>query len=230
MSSWTMLGSRRQVFLLLALGACSAPNGASAPPRPDKARLATLAAAVRAGELESVTVAEPAPLPTARREQLAASLVTLHDVLTTAQRRELVVWLKKDLAGHGLPQLPKDDLGARVPPPVHALLSNLDLSAEQKVLITSAFESRDPEGREEITMRVQVDAMSETRAAKLETFASEVFDARAFVLPPPRPEALATHDPLAYDLALVTKVLTTEQREKVAHRLLAGEVLAPPPR
>jgi hypothetical protein len=41
---------------------------------------------------------------------------------------------------------------------------------------------------------------------------------------------LATHDPLAYDLALVTKVLTTEQREKVAHRLLAGEVLAPPPR
>ncbi len=110
----------------------------------------------------------------------------------------------------------------RVPMHLRPLLADLELSAEQKMLLASSFAGREEaDAKEAVTMRARLDAVREARLAKLAAFASEAFDAHAFVAPIAS-AAPSGPDPVARDLAVAAKILTAAQRENVAQRLESG--------
>jgi hypothetical protein len=163
------------------------------PPPPPPIDRTKLAAQIRAGaiDLEALKpeTAPPAPDFTA----LASALRTLHSTLTSEQRTALVAAIKARAA-----EPPP-------PPPPSKLFADLGLTDAQKAAIKSAMEANKPP------------PPPSDVAARLDSFATDTFDATAFVTPPT--DAPKMEDPMLRELAIVVPILTVEQREKLAAKI-----------
>ena len=209
------------------------------PPAFDKTRVSALAAGIRAGKIDVTTVKAPPPSDDAKAARQAASakaLATLHATLTPVQRRALVDAVAKHAADHGS-RPPMDHAGGPPPGgmgPMGGMLEGLDLTTAQRDSIRAKLEAQrpaQPSEAERAAMKQQHEAFRAAMTAKLQTFASDGFDATAFVTPPagalkgPGPAEHA--DRFAKDLAIVTSVLDAAQREKLAARIEAGPPARP---
>jgi Spy/CpxP family protein refolding chaperone len=210
-----------------------------AAPAFDKSKVAALAAGIRAGNVDVSAVKAPNDDAKAARQAASAkALATLHATLTPDQRKALVDALAKRAAEHGAKMDDRDGPrrehaegphhGAMGPMgPMGGLLEGLDLTKAQEEAIRTKLEAQRPAAptdAEREAMKKQHEAFRAEMAAKLQTFATDSFDAAAFVAPPansmkgPRDHA----DRFAADLAIITSVLEPAQREKLAARIEAG--------
>lgn len=217
-----------------------------APPAFDKSRASALAAQIRAGKIDETTAA-PNDFEQKKAEHVAATakaIAKLHDILTPEQRASLVA-----AVGNRMEQGPKHgERGERGPRaeggeraqrgpkgahdklggPMGFMLADLDLTQEQKDAIRTKLEAERPaapsqEQREAMKARFQ-NVRAEMKS-RLQSFASDSFDANAFVTPPARPEGAQVRpheNRRAKMLSIVTSVLTPAQREKLAVKIEQG--------
>ncbi len=227
------------------------------PPAADdkgKAFGVELAAAVRAGKIDTSALAAKAPagpseaMHTAHVEAVKKALSTLHATLTPDQRKKLVSAIEAR-ADQGLPEGrggehargPREGGPGRGPgnhgPGMHGalgLVADLDLTDEQKETLRQKLEAARPaapsaEDRE--ARKAAHDAMRADYKARLEGFTKETFDANAFVAKPANAPKFdgkgAPHEHMLTELAIVTEVLTSAQREKLAQKLEQGPMHPP---
>ncbi len=215
----------------------------------DPARAQKLAAAIRSN---SVAALEQPKLDESKREaRIAASaktLATLHDTLTPEQRVALVDSMAKRASEHGQERGDHVRKGAQREHGDHGergdragrergfrphggpgggpmgMLAGLELTPAQKEAIKTQLDAQRPakptaEQRE--AMKAKMESMRAEMKAKLESFKANEFDATAFATPPKvdRPEMKAHGK---NPLAVITSVLTPEQRETLAARIEKG--------
>jgi Spy/CpxP family protein refolding chaperone len=207
-----------------------------------EALFATLASAVRAGSVDPAAIVAAAPREPAdaaeHRAAAASALTTLHAALEPAQRRALVDLAEKRLREHapkGPPPEMREGRQGHGGPMAH-LVEGLGLSEAQKAEVDAALAASRPAMPDPAQMKPRFEAMAREMRARLETFASDAFDAKAFVEPPKDapdfgPRAHLEH--LAKGLAAVVPVLTPAQREALAQKLEKGppahDRMGPPP-
>jgi Spy/CpxP family protein refolding chaperone len=196
----------------------------------DKAPFAALAEGVRAGKIDTAAVLAKVPdMPPGAEDRAAAAsaIETLHATLTKEQRRALVVAVSNHMDEHGPPPgAPPKHKGG----PLGFLLHGLDVSDAQRAAIEKALEAQRPSEADRDAMMKDHDAMGAKMRARLETFASDSFDAKAFVTPP---EGAAggpkQHiERMVKDLAVVVPILEPAQREQLASLLEKGPPMGPP--
>jgi Spy/CpxP family protein refolding chaperone len=217
-------------------GALTASRPAT-PPAFDRTRASALAAAIRAGSVDATTL-KPAGDDSgvaARRAASAEALTTLHATLTSDQRRALVDAVTKRSAERGAKAEGADGpghmdhaRGAHGPMgPMGHMVEGLDLTRAQEDAIRAKLDAQRPSpptDADRAAMKAQHEAMRAAMDAKLQAFASDTFDATAFVTPPAGAvKAPGDHgDHFARELSIVTSVLDAAQREKLAARIEAG--------
>jgi Spy/CpxP family protein refolding chaperone len=114
------------------------------------------------------------------------------------------------------------------------MLEGLDLTQAQQDSIKAKLDAQrpaPPSDADRAAMKAQHEAMRTAMQAKLQTFASDSFDAAAFAAPPVGAKGFgpADHkDRFAADLAIITAELTPAQREKLASRIEAGPQMRAP--
>jgi Spy/CpxP family protein refolding chaperone len=205
----------------------------------DTAAFTTLAAGVRAGKIDTATLLAGAPDrgPEARGAEVATALQTLHATLTKEQRRALVDSMAKRMADHGPPDgAPPPDKGDRDHDREHGpggpeggpmghLLGGLSLTAAQRTSIDAALAAQRPAAGDRDAMKKQFEARGAQMRARMESFASDTFDAKAFVAPPADAPQGAMMNPMARmvnELAVVVPLLDATQRETLAAQLEKG--------
>ncbi len=217
--------------------AAIAANKPAAAPAFDKTRVSALAAGIRSGKIDAAAVSAPqgpsAEMRAAHQAGAAKVLATLHSTLTPEQRTALVAAVTKHGEGHG----PKGDRahgpkGERSMHGGHAgpmggMLEGLDLTQAQQDSIKTKLEAQRPAAPSEAdraAMKSQHEAMRTAMQTKLQTFATDSFDATAFVTPPAGAPAMKGPgaERFATDLQIITSVLEPAQREKLAARIEAG--------
>ena len=199
----------------------------------DATRAKALADSVRTGNVTAMAHPEPSAedraAHVARRAEHAAKaakkLETLHATLTPEQRTKLVAALEAKRGTQGRREGDKHAEGARggrhgKGGPLGAMLADLELTATQQAAWKSAMEKNRPE-RPATDAKRGFEAMRAERKAKLESFASESFDATAFVTPKAKraPELRNAH---VNPMATLVKILEPAQREKLAQRIEQG--------
>jgi Spy/CpxP family protein refolding chaperone len=220
-----------------------AANKPSAPPSFDKTRVSALAAGIRAGKVDATAIKPPSEDGFAAHQAASArALATLHATLTPEQRTALVAAVAKRGEQGGHKDFGKD--GARPPHmehggpppgggamgpmgPIGHMLEGLDLTKAQEDAIKAKLEAQRPAAPSEAdraAMKAQHESMRTAMQAKLQTFASDSFDATAFVTPPQgMMKPAADHaERFAADLTFITSILDAGQREKLAARIEAG--------
>jgi Spy/CpxP family protein refolding chaperone len=232
------------------------PSPPAAEESKGKAFGAELAAAVRAGKIDTSALAAKAPagpseaMHAAHVEAVKKALSTLHATLTSDQRKKLVSAIEAR-ADQGPPEGrggehahgPREGGPGRGPgnhgPGMHGalgLVADLDLTDAQKETLRQKLEAARPpapsaEDRE--ARKAAHEAMRADYKARLESFTKDTFDANAFVARPAnaqKPDGLgkgAPHEHMLTELAVVTEVLTPAQREKLAQRLEQGPMRPP---
>jgi Spy/CpxP family protein refolding chaperone len=201
----------------------NAVHGLAPRTPPDRSAFVEVAAGVRAGKLDEAAVLaklDAAGPPADRTASLAGALDTLHATLTPEQRRALVDLIAKHIDEHGAAQ------GTASGPhsPLQPLLADLNLTSDQRasidrILAAPAF------GEDPATMSVHVQAFHAELRARLQTFASDRFDAAAFVAPSKDMPPMAMRDHVQrtlHALAAVLPVLDPAQREALATKIEAG--------
>jgi Spy/CpxP family protein refolding chaperone len=200
----------------------------------DGAAFTALSAGVRAGKIDTQAVFAGVGAPdrgfAARGPEIATALDTLHATLTKEQRRALVDGMAKRMAEHGPPDLERGhdrdhDHGGPEGGPLGHLLSALSLTAAQQASIDSALAAQRPAAVDHDAMKKQFEARGALMRARMESFAADTFDARAFVAPPADAPQGAMMHPLARmvnELAVVVPLLEPAQRETLAAMLEKG--------
>jgi Spy/CpxP family protein refolding chaperone len=203
----------------------------------DQARASALAAAVRAGKVDTTAFAAQGPTDadqSAWRASAAKSLDALHGILTADQRTALVAAITNHEAKHrSMDMADRDGRHANAQRmPMGHLLEGLSLTQSQLDAIHAAFQANKPSDADRASMKAAFESMRADRAAKLQSFASESFDSTAFLAPPAGAPALAPKehvDHMAKDLAIVVPLLDANQREQLAQRIEAGPPRPPTP-
>lgn len=209
-------------------------------PRFDESHATTLAAAIRSGNVDTLT--PPAPSAEqkaehqARREahraEAAKKLATLHATLTPAQRSALVAAVEERAGTHAKGENAKGEHGKREhgkgfgpgrhhgAPPFMAMLKDLELTEAQKTALHTAMQANRPAKVSKEERAQKHEAMRAERKQKLASFAREDFDATSFLARAEKPH----HDKLgkANPLAALVKVLDAKQRETLAARIEQG--------
>ncbi len=195
-----------------------------------------------------------------QKAALAKALTTLHKTLTKEQRVALVAAVQKRAAhfdGHGPgpkhgPKggpgaedgaAPKGGpkggpgFGAKHPGPHFGpmgMFQDLDLTDAQKEAIRSELEANKPAPPTEAdreAMKAAHEAMRKEMDARLQSFASDTFDANAFLAKPTSaPPKMGPHgNPMLKALEVIVPILTPAQREKLATKIEQGPPAPPPP-
>ena len=206
-------------------------------PRPDmradmQGRMTSLASQVRAGKIDVTTNAQLPAMTTERDTRIAASakaLDTLHATLTADQRKALVAAVEAkgqakgekggehEGRGRGFEHGKAGERG-----PMGGLLGDLQLTQAQKDQIEAKLQADKPSDADREAMKAKFQAMHQEMKTKLESFASDNFDATAFVAPPADVAQKPREDRMAKNLAVVVSVLDASQREKLAQKLEQG--------
>jgi Spy/CpxP family protein refolding chaperone len=200
--------------------------------RPDHdAARAELAAAVKSGRVdESALLAKAAPAaPDTTR--IAKAVGVLHDTLTAAQRKELVAAVEakdgegreggkrgkhagREMAGKGMEH-----------GPMGHLLKDLSLSDGQREKVKEALSKLAPSEGDRDAMKAKHEAFRTQMKERLASFASDSFDANAFVALPEGgakfgPDKMFGH--MVKTLAVVVPILDDAQRAELAKRIEEG--------
>jgi len=217
-------------------------------PKKDPAVFAALAEGVRAGSIDKAAIeakiGKQADGIEEHRARLASALSTLHATLTKEQRRALVDAMAAKMEEKGARkgnvegQKGDDDddhegrgfkgdrggwggKGMKGGPLGH-MLSDLDLTAEQQAQIDKV--ANRPSEADRADKKEAFEAMRAERKAKLETFAADSFDAKAFLAGDAKkgmgPQAHL--DRMVTSLAAIVPVLTPAQRNELADKLEKG--------
>jgi len=222
-----------------------APGPKDHGPR-DQAAFAPIIAGVRAGKIDVATVlpklGAPDRGPEGLRAEVATASQTLHTTLTKEQRRALVDSMSKRRADRrpppGAPPQgapPPDEKGERgrgpgVGPgpeggPLGHMLSGLSLTAAQRTSIDSALAAQRPAPVDREAMKKEFEARGAEMRTRLEGFAADTFDAKAFLTPPADARVGGPMNPMARmvnELAVVVPILDATQRETLAAQLEKG--------
>lgn len=211
--------------------------------RPGQAAFASLASQVRAGKIDVAGTlaslpAQPAPAAE-HRADIANAVKTLHDTLSADQRRELVAAVEKRFEEHG----PRGDEGdhrrgdkgerhrgergehMHRGGPVGFLLHGIELTDAQREAVDRALAQQRPSDADREAMKQRFETMRKEMRARLETFASDAFDANAFVAPPAGMEAGPKKEhmeKMLNALAAIVPILDQNQREQLATRIEQG--------
>jgi Spy/CpxP family protein refolding chaperone len=159
-----------------------------------------------------------------RQAKSAEKLATLHKTLTAQQRTQLVDAILAKKGEHAKKERPEGKLegrGGREGGPMGHLLAGLDLTQAQKDQIRAKLDADRPAPPSEADRAAMKTAMD----AKLQSFKSDSFDAKAFVAPPANARVAkmgAPSDHMAKELNAIVSVLTAEQREKLAQKIEQG--------
>jgi Spy/CpxP family protein refolding chaperone len=218
--------SAEQKTTIEGLLASSAPKKQAFDPARASAHTTKLAAAVRSNSFDSIsTPVRDQSKHEARMAARAATLQTLHDTLTAEQRVALVASVRdmhqKGAANHAWnsdTQTARDFHGRS-----HdgALFASLDLTQEQKDALKAKMDAQRQARPSADERKAQFAAMRATMQAKMDSFASDTFDAKAFIARPGNAVGAVPHNRVNRLAALVS-VLTPEQREILATRIEQG--------
>lgn len=211
---------------------------------------AALAAAVRSGNIdEAALVSQLAPkAPDTAR--LAKAIGVLYNTLTPAQRKELVADMEahrgRGPMGHHGPgadheregratDADLDDArprgkghgghGAREHGPLAHMLRDLSLSDAQREKVKEALDKLAPSESEREAAKAHHEAMQKEMRERLATFASDSFDATAFVAPPAKGAAFGPDKmfgSMVKALAAVVPILDEAQRAELAKHIEEG--------
>jgi Spy/CpxP family protein refolding chaperone len=222
---------------------------------PGKEARAALARSVREGKVDPGAIpAAPRPDFEAMQASAAEALQTLHKTLTPQQRRALVDTLQKRAEEHGPwgrgrrgpdGEGPREHgkhgprgAGPEGLGPAGFFLRDLGLTELQKTSIQKALKESmadlagDKERPDPAVLEKKREEMRAGMKARLESFASDSFDARAFVAPPKDAKAhpgLKDHGERMHRmLSVVVPLLDSAQREKLAQRIESGPAFPPP--
>ena len=228
----------------------SAPGARERGPQ-DRVALTALTESVRAGKIDAAAVLARIGAsdrgPDAHRADAANALQVLHTTLTKEQRRTLVDSMTARMAEHGPPP-GKGERGpeeARGPGrdhgpggerfgkggPLGHMLDGLSLTAAQRTSIDAALAAQRPAAVDHEAMKKGFEAMKTEMSARLESFASDSFDAKAFLAPPAGAPQGGPMHPLARmvnELAVVVPLLDSTQRETLAAQLEKGPPMGRP--
>lgn len=210
-------------------------DGAEA--KPDRAAFdahrAALAAAIRSGKIDEASIPMPAP-PARDTSRVAKALQVLHDTLTAEQRKQLVDTASAKDADRPFGRMGKHDgrgfggkrgMGGEMGGPLGHAIRDLDLTDAQREKVSEAMKALRPaEGARE-AMKAQHEAFAAARKARLQTFASDAFDAAAFAAPPKDAPGFGKEmgpGRMVKVLAAVVPILTDTQREALAKSIEAG--------
>lgn len=209
------------------------------PPK-KPAMFAALAEGVRAGSIDKAAIEAKLGKDGAMEEhraRMAEALSTLHATLTKEQRRELVDAIAAkmdekgprggkgdwDGKGHG----GKGKHGGRGDHgmkggPLGLMLRDLNLTDEQQAKIDQALEANRPSEADREEKKEAFEAMRAEGKARLQSFAADSFDAKAFLAEGGKMGPKAHLDRMITSLAAIVPVLTPEQRATLADRLEKG--------
>jgi len=191
------------------------------PPPGMEAHKTALAAAIRAGKIDTVALQPKGPTDVEREQHqaaLAKAIGTLHSTLTKDQRVALVDAVSKHKHGPMGGKMGKGPKGG----PMGHILEGLDLTKEQEDAIHMKLEALKPTEAEREAMKKEHEAMRTEMDARLQTFVADDFDAKAFVKPPAGATPAKMGDRHLKFLEIVTSVLTPAQREKLATKIEQG--------
>lgn len=177
----------------------------------DRPAMTALAASVRAGKIDATAALAQVGAPEDHAAATATALDTLHATLTPEQRRALVDAVAKRMADHG----PDGERFGKGGPMGH-LLDGLSLTDAQRTSIDAALAAQRP-------APIDREAMKTEMRARLQSFAADSFDAKAFVAPPANaPQGKPRMHPMARrvnELAVIVPLLDATQRETLAAQL-----------
>jgi Spy/CpxP family protein refolding chaperone len=191
----------------------------------DRAPFTALAAGVRAGTIDAPSVLAKVGGESRGAEEpgaaVAGALQTLHATLTKEQRRALMDAVAKRMEEHGALRGPR---GGHVghEGPLGQLLEGLHLTDRQRAAIDRALE---PTTADHEAMKKRFEALHAEMRARIEGFAADAFDAKAFVAFPEGADAVGPWqhiERMVKDLAVVVPVLEPAQREALAALLEKG--------
>jgi Spy/CpxP family protein refolding chaperone len=220
---------------------------------------AELARGVRAGKVDEAAVLAKAggtePGADAHEAAAASALQTLHATLTKEQRRALVTEIASHPGkggrphgrdhGPGAPGSPEGKDGERRGRgprgdkggpgfgghgPLGFMLRDVDLTDAQREAIGRALEAQKPTAADHQSKEKQFEAARAEMQAKLETFAADGFDAKAFVARPAMPEGFGPKEHLqrlTRTVASIVPILEPAQREQLAVNLEKGPAMGP---
>jgi Spy/CpxP family protein refolding chaperone len=217
--------SAQQRATIEGLVASSAPKKQAFDTARASARATKLAAAVRSNSFDAVSTPAPdASKHEARMAARAAALQTLHDTLTAEQRTALVANLRsmppKGAADHTWKSDKQAAGGFQGKSHDHGLYAGLNLTQEQKDAIKAKLGAQATAKPSVEDRKAHLAAARASMQAKLDSFASDSFDAKAFVARPQNAGRVG-HD-RTNRLAVLVSVLTPEQREILATRIEQG--------
>lgn len=208
---------------------------------PERPLFAALAAEVRTGRVDADALLAKADAERKQPERLAkleTAILTLHDTLSAAQRKELVDLLAERLDAQGPPGGP----GREGPPgrpgpgrgadhgPLGHLFADLGLTDGQSQSIQAILEAERPAPPDPAAMKQAHGAMQAELRARLAAFAADGFDAHAFATPPQAKDGMGPRrhmESFVRVLGRVVPILDPAQREIVAARLLEGPPRGP---
>jgi Spy/CpxP family protein refolding chaperone len=219
------------------------------PPPGAEAHGKALAAAVRAGKIDTATLAKPDitanGIEGEHKTALVNALNTLHQTLTKEQRVALVTAIASHKGKHGPMHAPngegpkgehegmKHHKGGQAHFGPMRMLDGLDLTADQQTAIQKELQANKPAKPTEAereAMKAQHQAFKKELDARLQTFANDDFDANAYVAPLANAPKMGAHgDRFVSDLAAIVPLLTPAQREKLATKLEKGPAAFAPP-
>lgn len=208
-----------------------------------------LAAAVRSGKVDEAALLAQLPQEPGDLSRVAKAIGVLHDTLTAAQRKQLVEAVETKMEKHGEHGMrehkgdregrehARENKGERdgareggrehgpgMMGPMGHLLHDLDLTDAQREQIHEAMKKSAPSEADREAMKAAHDSFRKAMHDRLETFAADSFDAKAFVAPPADakmgPKGMAGG--MIKMVATVTPILTDAQRETLAKHLEEG--------
>lgn len=211
-----------------------------------------VADAVRSGKIDEAALLAQMPKPRMDTAKLAKAITVLHDTLTAEQRKELVEKMTarmekmggpegRPFGGHGpkgdadRPENkgdhgPKGDKGFGARGPMGHLFQGIDLTDAQKETLRTAMEKDRPSDADREAMKTKHEAMRATMKERLATFASDKFDANAFVTPPadaPKMGPEMMFGRMIKGIAALVPTLTEAQRATLASNIEAAP-MGPP--
>ncbi len=215
------------------------PERAAKRAKMSNERGSTLAAAIRSGDLQGLHAMAPHGKDDAAHAEWQAKAVkaleTLHATLTPEQRSALVAAVgKREGQGHGREhgkragaEHGKREGGDALRGPMGKMLAGIDLSDAQKEQLKAKLDATRPEKPSETERAAFVQKMSTMKAeqqARLQTFASDSFDAKAFLARPAKTEgrSVKMRDQYSERFAIVLSVLDASQREQLAAKIEQG--------
>jgi Spy/CpxP family protein refolding chaperone len=186
-------------------------------------RKKALAEAVRAGSVDPAALSRGGDHEAKMKEsrgKVVAALDQLHATLMPEQRTQLVEALQSRMKAHGDPKKRRafeNDEGKASP--AYFALRGIDMSPDQRAKIDAALAAKGldqpPDGMEGFA------AVKERKAAMLEAFAKDSFEASA-VLPASGPDFAAGKRHFIEVLAVVVPLLDESQRAELAERIEHG--------